>query len=224
MEHKIINNGQYLLVVSEQPLTSEPKNIPVYGIKYNGIVRFSEMWKPMMNDLFEILAHLPLSNQPTIEGISPILEGIDLLPPLEQEDDVEKMAQQIYPQGKTLNVDYISASERSAFINGYNKAKEKYKYTEEDLGLFLEYVRDNYTGMGTPHLVHNKEGQRKTKAIVQDYIQSLSQPKLPVAFECEIVSKKEGTIMLIPPCKHCIKPKTTTNSQGQTVWVGKYIY
>ena len=76
------------------------------------------------------------------------------------------------------------------WIEGYNQAlednKEK-KYTEEDLGLFLEYVRDNYTGMGAPHLVHNKGGQRKTKVIVQDYIQSL-QPK--TEWEVEMVDGK----------------------------------
>ena len=78
----------------------------------------------------------------------------------------------------------------SGYLRGYRQAlednKEK-KYTEEDLGLFLEYVRDNYTGMGAPHLVHNKGGQRKTKAIVQDYIQSL-QPK--TEWEVEIVDGK----------------------------------
>jgi len=54
-------------------------------------------------------------------------------------------------------------------------------------------------------------------------VQSLQQPKIPIGFECEI-EKKEGRLMVIPPCKHCSKPKTITNSQGINQWVGKYIF
>ena len=69
----------------------------------------------------------------------------------------------------------------NGFIKGYTQCQEDMadkKYTEEDLGLFLEYVRDNYTGVGAPHLVHNKGGQRKTKAIVEDFIKSLNKQAL----------------------------------------------
>ena len=47
--------------------------------------------------------------------------------------------------------------------------------------------------------------------------QSLQQPKMPVAFECEWTTKQM-------PEFHQDEPKTTTNPQGQTVLVGKYIY
>lgn len=47
--------------------------------------------------------------------------------------------------------------------------------------------------------------------------QSLQQPKIPVAFECEWTTKQM-------PEFHQDEPKTTTNPQGQTVLVGKYIY
>jgi hypothetical protein len=68
-----------------------------------------------------VISHLPLNN-------SPILEGVDLLPPLE--DDVEKLADEIskkhgFPERVTIS--------RESFKSGYNKAKEKYKYTEEDM-------------------------------------------------------------------------------------------
>jgi len=55
---------------------------------------------------------------------------------------------------------------------------------------------------------------------LEDFIQSLQQPKMPVAFECEMENK-------IAIDGHTVigsEPKTTTNSQGQTVLVGKYIY
>jgi len=54
-------------------------------------------------------------------------------------------------------------------------------------------------------------------------VQSLQQTKIPIGFECEI-KKTEGRLMVIPPCKHCSKPKTITNSQGINQWVGKYIF
>lgn len=56
-----------------------------------------------------------------------------------------------------------------------------------------------------------------------DLLPLLEQPKMPIGFECEI-EKKEGILMMIPPCKHCIKAKTITNSQGINQWVGKYIF
>jgi hypothetical protein len=40
------------------------------------------------------------------------------------EIDIAELAMKLYP---------FSNSERNAFITGYNKAKETYKYTEEDL-------------------------------------------------------------------------------------------
>ena len=105
------------------------------------------------------------------------------------EVDVEKKAESYAKDGLVLDTPYANVL-FYGYIKGYTQAlednKEK-KYTEEDLGLFLEYVRDNYTGMGAPHLVHNKGGQRKTKAIVQDYIQSLK-PK--TEWEVEIVDGK----------------------------------
>ena len=57
------------------------------------------------------------------------------------------------------------------FIDGYTQCQEDMADVMEN---FLEYVRDNYTGFGAPHLVHNKGGQRKTKAIVEDFIETLN--------------------------------------------------
>lgn len=50
--------------------------------------------------------------------------------------EIEQLADKKYPQGKTLNVDYISASKRSAYIKGYTQCQEDMadkKYTEEDI-------------------------------------------------------------------------------------------
>jgi hypothetical protein len=56
----------------------------------------------------------------------------------------------------------------------------------------------------------------------RDFIKSLSQPKMPVGFECEWTPMNPYEYTDEEHLK--VKPKTTTNSQGQIVWVGKYTY
>jgi hypothetical protein len=57
---------------------------------------------------------------------------------------------------------------------GYKKAKEKYKYTEEDLRKCWKACLD-----------FNKPAGGDSGINLEDFIQSLQQPKMPVAFECE---------------------------------------
>jgi len=58
-------------------------------------------------------------------------------------------------------------------------------------------------------------------------LQSLQQPKYPIGFECEMEPmnldeiKEQGKGFLNT---NTSKPKTTTNSQSQTILEGKYIY
>lgn len=168
MKHKIIKKENYLYVIDDSIITDR-----------------DWMHWYLKNGYRKIIAYLPLNN-------SPILEGVDLLPPLEQEDD------------------YLDGCEFE-FVNGYNKAKEKYKFTEEDIYKAIQYGRE----------VHYTNDQ--------PFIQSLSQPKIPVGFECENEYTCCGRYY---NCKGCdataeminLKVKTTTNSQGQIIWVGKYIY
>jgi hypothetical protein len=53
-----------------------------------------------------------------------------------------------------------------------------------------------------------------------EIIESLQQPKYPIGFECEMVTR---VFDVYPQTINHI-PKTTINSQGQTVLEGKYIY
>lgn len=134
----------------------------------------------------KIIAHLPLNN-------SPILEGVDLLPPLEQEDDVEKLA-----------FEYTTASQshRRGFIDGYNKATNKYDVIITKL---FDYLHDKMESISQEQIDEDsfQLGRYRTYLQIFEFIQSLSQPKMPVEFEIE---------------------STTTNAQGQTVLVGTYKY
>ena len=142
-----------------------------------------------------LCGHLPLNN-------SPILEGVPLLPPMEIEDDIEKLAWELF--GNDYNA-------RARYKEGYNKAKEKYKYTEEDIEWAI--VQAFLGGL---------ERGNDFNDVKVKIIQSLSQPKIPIGFECEMElipcpDNKQGCLVA-----HFGKV-TTTTPEGHTQWVGKYI-
>lgn len=183
MTHKLINTGYYLYIIDPEE-TSEVDKITFVK---DGDTK-PKVWYYNNN---KILAHLPLNN-------SPIFVDIDLLPPLE--DDVEQLVESMLPKKGTPHRQWV----KMGVIEGYNKAKEKYKWTNEDVIKIVEKSRE--TGLTAEYL-----------------IQSLQQPKMPVRFECEMedvktLKNRAGGVTYFG------KPKTTTNSQGLTQWVGKYIY
>jgi hypothetical protein len=187
MTHNIIKTENYLLIVSDEIPTTWYYDTYINQVRHTGGAKY---WESSITK--KVIGHLPLNN-------SPVLEGVPLLPPLE--DEVVELAQAYVintPDNEPLRV--------YAFIEGYNKAKEKYKYTEEDImkAVVFGYRQNGRNG----HIDHEEE---------RDFIQSLQQPKMPVAFECEWTTKQM-------PEFHQDEPKTTTNPQGQTVLVGKYIY
>lgn len=236
MTHPIIKTDNYLLVVDDSEIkVGDTVYYTIYGEDENevpdtepfrigvdvvrdinslGNLEFEmESLIALPKECKKIISHLPLSN-------SPLLEGVDLLPPLEDNNEVweqglEKEINKL-PYTKHLDDGQYNDGQLAGFefgaTWGYNKAKEKYKYTEEHLRKCWKACLD-----------FNKPAGSDSGINLEDFIQSLQQPKYPIGFECEI-EKKEGKLMVIPPCKHCIKPKTTTNSQGQTVLEGKYIY
>ncbi len=109
------------------------------------------------------MAHLPLNG-------APYLDGVDVLPEIENEVDVSKV---------------------------FNMACD----------LLLE--------------VMSKNPPPREEAILRtNQIKELNQPKLPVAFQCEV----ECYDPLPPTRMVSVKPRTITNSDGRTEWVGKYIF
>jgi hypothetical protein len=127
---------------------------------------------------------------------SPVLEFVPLLPPLEDDEAICP-----YPEEKQNAIDWH---------NGYNKAKEKYN---ADLG---ELLSDFYLFATNGEVCDHK--------VINEFIQSIQQPKMPFGFECESTQYTVGEMSKLPLGTVNQKPKTTTNSQGQTVLVGKYIY
>ena len=142
----------------------------------------------------KIISHLPLNN-------SPLLEGVDLLPPLKDDETICP-----YPEEKQNAIDWH---------NGYTKAKEKYKYTEEDIRFAIKSAF--MQGVERVPYLHQLE---------DNIIKALQQPKMPVAFECEehqeLCLNCEWQHNSCPNAEDCLKskPKTITTPQGHTVWGG----
>ena len=142
---------------------------------------------------YNILAHLPLNG-------SPILKGVDLLPPIE--DYVDKLATNYVTEDGKYKLHDDADRELSSFIAGYKKAREKYKYTEEDVRKAITMV--SWQGQD---LVWEHE--------YDDILQSLHLS--PTEFECEMEHVPHP-----PPSRgFSVVPKTITTSQG-IQWVGKY--
>lgn len=194
MRYEIIKTDNYLLIVDGSEIKAGDYHVATRIVKTNGDNAIAFTDQKQLEAIAEIggakkiIAHLPLNN-------STILEGVPLLPPLEQEDDAEKL----YPINRTGSMWMPSRHEVSNIYRqeGYNKAREKYKYTEEDIAKAITY------GWDLSHY-HRLNTEEKLLKMQRDFIKSLSQPKMPIAFECE---------MVIP------------YKLGKYVtWVGKYIY
>ena len=189
MQHKLIKTENYLLVVDK--LNCPAKEGQTFLTK-EGLIHTNIGWN--YGDSV-IIYHLPLNN-------SPVLEGVPLLPPLENEvEHIDNLAFKAYKEQS----EWTWSQFEQIFSIGYNKAKEKYKYTEEDIRKAIDMARMNY----------DEEGFTINAFTEYEIIKSLQQPKMPVGFEFEINN---------PMFALTIEPKTTTNSQSQTVWVGKYIF
>jgi hypothetical protein len=202
MKKEIIYIDDYALIVNDDVI--KKGDLLNYSYQYiepigHVILKHNE---PILENGFlgkKIIGHRPLKD-------APILEGVPLLPEFSKEDDVKKLALKTYP---------FSNSERNAFITGYNKAKETYKYTEEDLRKAMRM----YKGEFTKGIVYSQD------SIIQSLNQS--EPKLPVAIECEMkkdyLYNDDGDKYGFP-VHPTNEVKTTTNSQGRTELVGEYIY
>ena len=126
MKHKIIQTEKYLLIVDDSEITEGDYCLANAKTFNNEIVTYRKSPCPPpfvsnLNILKKIIAHLPLNGAST-------LNGVDLLPSLE--DEAEVMAEEY---SKNYYYDNAQDDVYHGFFQGYKKAKEKYKYTEEDM-------------------------------------------------------------------------------------------
>jgi hypothetical protein len=198
----IIKTDNYLLVVSDEEIKVKDKvywTDPEDGISsqintaleiYEDLIFMSEPnaseIEAFPHEVKKIIAHLPLNN-------SPILEGVDLLPPLE--DEPKGFDEYEYTEDDMI--EYSNWLFKWCEYNKYRKliyGVEPYGIGEfiSDKDMFVKFLKEK----------------------------SHQQPKYPIGFECEMVTR---VFDVYPQTINHI-PKTTTNSQGQTQLVGTYIY
>lgn len=219
MKHKLIQTENYLLVVDDSEIKIDDLYLNQTG---NVIEKLTYRIPSSGHWCKKIIAHLPLNG-------APVLEGVDLLPPIEDDDkevwekgleaELKKLPYTKHLDDGQYNDGQLVGFELGATW-GYNKAKEKYKFTEEDLMEAMLQISEYYAD----NLNKDMDGHKKSL----DIIQSLQQPKMPVGFECEMkmcenndVVFEDGSFNKSP---YRLEKKKIKNLEGQTVWVGKYIF
>jgi hypothetical protein len=210
MTHKLIKTDNYLLVVDDSEIKVGDNclcDIPAgdyFGVvAYNGA--FAEHYYK------KIIAHLPLNGLP-------ILEGVDLLPPIE--DDVEQLAEiSSELQEGTYTIQH-KITYKHGFKDGYNKALEKYKYTEEDIIHLLHKTARKYFQEGREYkgnMAIAGDPLHGVRRELINMVQSLHHH--PAEFETEDVLTPSE--IFYPNDVPYSSPKTITTAQA-VQWVGKY--
>ena len=217
MEHKLIKTEKYLLVVSDE----FKNNIFGFHLKSQEILllkgvgeKSSEIhhdkgWNKKGEVLF-ITAHKPLNGED-------YLDGVDVLPSFSrhQEDDINRFTDEFY-KIRTKN-DLVIDSDKELFLKvgfktGYLKAKETYKYTEDDVFRMFLFGHSLNEAIKRGVIEDKPVGE-----IFNDRIQFINQPKVPIAFESEeygIGNDEDG--------RPVIEPRKITNLEGRVEWVGTY--
>ena len=197
MKKEIVYTDKYALILSDEIPTKVYYDTYIHQLKHTGGAEYGKS-----SIAKTVVGHLPLTDD------APILEGVPLLPSFSwgQQDDVDELAEKEYPifDGDLLGIANNQQHSRIDFIKGYNKAKEKYKYTEQELAAAILW--------GIEH--------KSTKSF-EEFLQSLQQPSRPTHFECEMVRTPSQIFYTYDVPYH--SPKRITNSQGHIELVGKYI-
>lgn len=221
MKKEIIKTNNYLLVVDDSEIkVNDWYYLPRTNSAYRCQADPTELEMEKRFGVAKVIAHLPIND-------SADLKGVPLLPPL----DVEYLAPKSldYVESRLDYIHQVQGKEdlfplvRTTWIDGYNKAKETYKFTEEDMINFAcKVYNENY----------HKDDSFFTTA--ETLIKSFSQAKTstPTHFDFEMedgFSKNNDEYIDKLGAKgnyytHLKVIKTTTNSQGQQVACGKYIY
>ena len=207
MKNEIIYTDDYALIVSDEHIKDVRPHKGKYHLEDGLTINKFPDYLTDLGACKLIIAHRPLTD-------APILEGVPLLSEFSQEDAVVELALRTYPFGN---------SERNALITGYNKAKETYKYTEDDLIAVWNVAFEEGVSL---------DDEINDPVSFKDVIQSLQQPKRPEYFECKMEPKYKhiGAVKGIYGSgfrKQNLMyglPKTITNPQGQKELVGSYTY
>lgn len=210
MKYQIIYKVDYALIVSKE----EIKKGDYYIHKQmNSFRMLQSVGSLLPMDSKKVIAHRPLNN-------APILNGVPFLPKWDKEYEHYKIAEEMlksHPDFKAEGMSEYQNGRYNGLIDGFERAKEIYKYTEEDLRKAFQAGESRW---GTNGLIDTELNE-------DEFIQSLQQPKRPKYFECEMAQmnldeiRENGKGFLHTNTEKMV---TMTNAQGQTELVGKYTF
>ena len=196
MKHNLIKTDNYLLVFDK---LSEIKEGDWYKTPLDIYSQFNGTEKLPIGTR-RVASHAPLNG-------APYLDGVDVLPPTwrdsGEEESKTNFAEVFY---RLLKNTYPTFEEWIEAIEYRKQSREKYKFTEEDMRKAIIM-----SSLSTVDFIPDR---------CDVIIQTIQQPKYPIAFECEMITR----VYDVYPQRTEYKPKTIINSEGRTEWVGKYIY
>ena len=245
MEKELIKTDNYLLVVDD----SEIKVGDWFLTDDKRIEQSAPDWNPREWHK-KIIAHLPLlipvqnncadtssdflsgcekfadmaDGFITINRTVSILEGVPLLPPIEEDEEelVDKLfVNEVNSLEKIPNSNALEVLE-NGFKHGYNKARESERNNLTPFKNLIALIENGLLkGIVETNLMIDQE-----ISICKEYLNKLSKPKTPTHFEFEVVVLRERPTDIRNHIydKTYEVPKTTTNSKGQQVACGKYIF
>jgi len=204
MKHELIKTEDYLLVVSDEVIEDVRPYVGRYHLEKGNMIYQFPTYLTDLTYCKLIIAHLPLNE-------APYLDGVDVLPEIEGDlhiyDALGYAGSEGHPDPQAFSDRQMALFQ--GYADGYEKAKETYKYTFEDM--MKCWNKGAMDGRALNDEVHND-------VIAFNFIKSLSQPKLPIAFESYTQRFADRDNIL----KQWDGPKTFTNSEGRTEWFGKY--
>ena len=215
MRYPVIKTDSYLLIVNDDKIRMGDYYVDDYFLLRKCVVDDSEYWSNR-KEYKKLIAHRPLNN-------APYIDGVDVLPPNWRDsgykDDVEQLAEEhAEHQFKGIS-DRTSMFEcKNDFKSGYQEAREKYKFTEEDMLQAAQYGYEFRDTTSFPE--HNFEDSciNNTK----QWLKSRQQPKYPIAFESVDIDVHQDTGLHLK--KVGTEPDKITNSVGRIEWVGEWVY
>ena len=159
MKLQLIHIDNYFLVVDD----SQPKIGDIVLEEYTDGTKGLEQIDTL-NDIDVLLQkrithHLPLNN-------APVLEGIELLPPLDIDLYSYATEEHKFNHKSVQEIGFVLGVKI-----GYNKAKEDYKYTEEDMVEFGEWCENLQK--------YNKEIRRNNPSITRKKLLQLWKEQRP---------------------------------------------
>ena len=119
-------------------------------------------------------------------------------------EDVESIATNNYIEKNVSNEDVHEGIYTLAFEDGYNKAKEKYKYTEEDIKMTI-YLKNGF--------------DKKGYSFYFDDGEILDKLKMPKKYEVELEIEPDFTIDNGMGELVNMKPRITDNKVTITKWI-----